>query len=303
MKIFEAYYDLKLRAGLKLYLLAEGRKISEIDRLYRQFGTYLSRIKGIPYFNVLLSCSTESEFQEKLDFLFNTLWKDHYEYKEMPKYFIRYLQYLHSAYALDPSINIEGLEMPDDFWCIPESDFTDYAKPYIKDGKLSIIANPLLIKKLLPYRQNWPLGCNEAVRVAKDFYHSLLPEMTDEDWKLKIEELLQPKKRSKAKATARNVLFSFPDASEKVLSGSDAMEFVINEIGIKRAMSLNVTHLKEKLVLREINKRYPSSYKALDNGLWLNMKGNTEDKVKTLRLLASLLRLPYVISITNKTPE
>ena len=303
MKIFEAYYNLSLRSGLKRYLLAEGRKISEIDRLYRQFGTYLSRIKGIHYYQVLLECDTETEFKEKLDHLFNSLWKDHFEYKEMPKYFLRYLHFLHSANALDPSLNIEGLEAPEDFRCIPESDFTEYAKPYIKDGKLTIIANPLLIKKLIPFRQTWPLEADEAVNVAKDFYRSMLPEMTDEDWKLKIEELLQPKTRSKAKATARYVKIVFPDSSEKIMSGTDAMEFVITDIGIRKAMSLNVMHMKENLVVRQINKRYPANYKSLEDGLWLNIKGRTEDKVKTLRLLTSLLRLPYTISLTNLTPE
>lgn len=302
MKILEAYYDLSIRSGMKRYLLAEGKKISEIDNLYRQFSTYLSRLKGITYYDTLLYCNDESEFRNKLNYLFDILWKGHMEYHEVPKYFIRYLHFLHSACALNPELKIDGIEIPEDATCVPETDFTDYAKPYLKNGKLMIIANPLLIKQLLPYRHNWPASKDEAINEAKKFYHSLLPKMNEEDWSQRIEELLQPKKTRKAKATARNVAFMFNDGSKRIMTGWDAMEFVVKDIGIQKCLTLNVSHKGDRLVIRMNQPNHTSSYKSLGNGLWLNTKGNTSDKVRTLRLVASVLRLPYQILLTNELP-
>lgn len=303
MRILEAYYDLTLRTGLKKYLLAEGKKLSEIDRLYRQFGTYLSRLKGIAFYQELLVCSSESAFRDKLDYLFGVLWEGHMEYVDMPVYFSRYLDYLHSASALDPTLEIDGLEPPADIWCIPGSSVTEYAEPYVNKGKLMIIANPLLIKKLLPFRDSWSLESDEALRIVKKFYGNLLPDMTDLDWKLRIEELLCPKKIRKAKATARNVEFTFKDASKKIMSGNQAMEFVIRDTGVNRFLTLNVKHKGDKIVTRSVDSRYETYYKQLEDGLWLNLKGSVAEKVKTMRLLTSLLKLPYSIMLTNETPD
>lgn len=303
MKIFEAYYDLKIRQGMKKYLLAEGKKPSEIDRLYLQFGLYLSRIKGIVYYNSLMDAKTESEFRDLIDILFNDKWSGHMQYEEMPGYFFRYLDYLHTASALDPKLHIEGLEMPDDIWCIPGSDVTDYAKPYVKDGKLAIIANPLLIKKLSKFLPLLPIGLDEAVSIAKNFYGVLLPNMTDSDWQKLILDLAAPKKARKEKATARNVKFDFKDGSCKVMGGNKAFEFALSEIGIEKCMSLNVFHKGEKIVTRQRDMRYETYYKPIREGLWLNLKGSVSDKVKTLRVLSSMLHMPWQASLTNELPE
>lgn len=303
MKIFEAYYDIKLRKGLKKYLLAEGRKLSEIDRLYLQFGTYLSRIKGIGFYGKLMEASSEAEFRELLRVLFEDKWSGHMQYDDMPGYFSRYLDYLHTASALDPDLQIEGLEMPDDIWCIPGSEVTDYARPYIKDGKLAIIANPLLVKRLKPYLAILPIGMESAVAEAKGFYGNLLPLMEDSDWERLIDDLAMPKKERKAKATARNVEFQMKDGTKRVMNGNQAMEYVADLIGYDRCLSLNVLHKGEKIVTRQRDMRYESYYKPVEDGLWLNLKGSVADKVKTLRMLASFCRLPFTVSLTNNLPD
>ncbi len=70
MKILEAYYDTRVRLMVKRYLMAEGRKLSEIDRLYRQFGTYLSRLKSVGFYTRLEECASETEFRNQLRVLF-----------------------------------------------------------------------------------------------------------------------------------------------------------------------------------------------------------------------------------------
>lgn len=300
MKILEAYYDIKIRKDMKRYMLAEGKKLSEIDKLYRQFGTYLSRLKFIAFYDTLLNSKSEIEFRENLDILFDKLWVNHMEYVDMPDYFRRYLSYLHSASALDPNLKIEGLQPPEDLFCIPGSDVTEYAKPYIKDGKLQIIANPLLIKILLPFRKDWPETADASVNRTKAFYGDLLPDMTDDDWKTLIEELLKPKSIRKAKATARNIEFKFPDGHKIVMGGNQAMEKAANDVGFAKLLTMNVLHKGDKIVTRHFDPRYENSYKNLGDGMWLNNKGTVNEKVKTIRVLTALCHLPYTVSLTNE---
>lgn len=305
MKILEAYYDPKIRNDLKRYLYAEGRKLSEIDKLYTQFGVYLSRLKGIPFYQTLMDSPTEDEFCRNLDLLFDHMWVNHMGYTDMPTYFRRYLSYLHSASALNPELRIEGLQPPEDIFCVPGSDVTDFAKPYIQNGKLKIIANPLLIKRLLPFKKDWPKGRDQAISMAKIFYGPLLPATTDADWSELISDLLAPKKQYKAKATARNVEISYPDGRKVVVGGTQAMEIVVNDIGISKLSSFPVLHKGERILTRTPNPRLLSSYKQLDGGYWLNQRGTVGDKVKTLRMLTSHFRLPYTVLLTNAelTPD
>lgn len=303
MKILEAYYNLKLRTGMKKYLLAENKSLSEIDRLYRQFGTYLSRLKGVKLYNDLLNCSSETDFRTMLKVIFKEKWAGHMQYEEMPTYFERYLDYLHSACALDPTLEIEGLEMPADLFCLPGSDVTEYAKPYVRDGKLSIIANPLLIKKLTPYIKIKNVDMQGAIETARSFYGSLLEDMTDKDWESLIEEIASPKKQRKAKATARNVEIIGEDGQKSILGGNKAMEHIVREVGPQKFLSMNVQHKGDRIVTRTPDPRYPTYYVKLDDGLWLNVKGSVAEKVKTLRLLTMLLHLPYTVTLTNELPE
>lgn len=171
------------------------------------------------------------------------------------------------------------------------------------DGKLTIIANPLLIKRLRPLLQTLPLGMAAAVEEARNFYGSLLTDMTDADWQGLINELASPQKERKAKATARNIEFVYKNGERKVMGGNQAIEYAVSEVGIDKCMTINVLHKGERLVVRQRDMRYETYYKPLAGGRWLNVKGSVADKVKTLRVLTSLLRLPFTVSLTNDLPE
>lgn len=300
MKILEAYYNTKVRSMVKRYLMAEGRKLSEVDRLYRQFGTYLSRLKSVGFYSRLAECGSEREFRELLRVLFEEKWVDHIRYTEMPAYFNRYLEYLHSACALDESLEVEGLEEPDEQSCTPREEVTGYARPYLRDGKLSIIANPLLIKRLRPLLGMLPMSMPEAVSVAGEFYGDLLPDMTGADWEALISELAAPLKPRSSKSTARFIEFRMADGSRKVLGGNDAFFYLVETAGVEALMRTTVTHKGDKVVTRNVDYHYENYYKPLPDGLWLNVKGSVTDKMKTLRVLASLLKLPYTVSLTNE---
>lgn len=302
MKILEAYYDTRVRLMVKRYLMAEGRKLSEIDRLYRQFGTYLSRLKSVGFYTRLEECASETEFRNQLRVLFEEKWAHHMRYAEMPGYFLRYLEYLHSACALDDSLVVDGLEPPSEECCLPGAEVTGYAKPYVHDGKLGIIANPLLIKRLKPYLTGLPGSMDQAVATARDFYGDLLPEMREDDWKALISDLAAPLKPRSAKSTARYIEFRFADGSRKVMGGNEAFFYLVETAGADVLMRSTVTHKGDKIVTRTVDYRYESSYKPLPGGLWLNVKGSVSDKMKTLRVLAALLHLPYSVSLTNETP-
>lgn len=302
MKIIEAYYDTALRNGMKRYLLAEGYSLTRIDKLYEQFGVYLSRLKHVIFYNQLHQCDDERSFTAKLDEIFYDKWSGHIQYEQMPLYFHRYLHYLHTAVAVNPTLVIDGLLPPDDSELTVEDEVTIYARPYLRDNKLTIIANPLLIKRVRPMMTAPEPRVAEAVAECRSFYGHLLSAMTDSDWEALLDDIWTTKRRRRTRAVARNVEVQYDDGTRMVLSGTAAMEMFADMIGHEELVRRNLKHIGAPLVLRNGLATPPSGFKALDNGYLVNSRGNASDKVRTLRMLCSVYQLDVVVQLTNDLP-
>lgn len=301
MKILDAYYDLRLREQLKRYLFAEGKSPGEIDRRYYEFCQYLSRIKHTILHTRLSLCTTEQDFTEMLDQIFNRNWKGHYEYLEMPVYFKRYLKFLHSAIALNPELQIEGIDNTSIDDLLPDKEVTEYALPYIRDGKLHIIANPLLISRLQPLLAKEE-DLMKAVEICRNFYAGLLPEMTDNDWIRLIKNLSNPQKRSSDPASCRYIAIVDSEGQRYIMSGNEAFEFLLEKTGPTALTRCNVLHAHEKIVVGAVPPRKKSSFRHIGNGLYLNLQGSAALKAKTLMVVTSALRLGWQIKLTNEMP-
>lgn len=296
MKIFDAYADIKIRRQYKKLLLAQGMSLTAADKIYTRMGTYISRMRGVGYDRMLTLCNNENEFIEKLDMIFKDKWKDHLGYAEIPEHFYSYLLFLHYMAALHTDISIDGL-LPDDD-DEPMYSPGDYESPFIKDGKLTLIINPLLIRNL---RSEKARGASQsAMNAVCRLFYPFLSAMTDEDWSKVTEESLDIKKVRSDKSLVRNIAVSLPDGERNVMEGNECFEKVIRLIGFQKLLDSTIKHMKHRLVVREIPKAYKLYFKETEDGLYINLMGSSTEKYKTLRVLDSIFRLNLYPELSNE---
>lgn len=298
MKIIDAYFDLDIRKGVKKYLLAQGMSIGKVDNTYKRFGVYLSRLKSVNFDKKLQNEDSLDSFLSSLRYIFEVQWVKNINYVEMPHFFYWYTDYLQTVVALDPSVFIEGLSLC--ISCQPLDSLSNFETPYISNNKLTIITNPKLIVQVSPILKNGNGTLDEAISIAKNFYGNLLPNMDDSDWGRLLMQLWPPKTKSTRKATTRNIEIKYPDGTSRVYNGNDAMFEVATIIGIQKLCSLKtIKHRGNDLVTRVVPAANILAYKELENGWYLNLLGNNEDKFKTIRLLNAICSLKLDISITT----
>jgi|GEM_PF-5885017 len=303
MTIIDAYYNLDIRKGYKTNLLAHGLSVTQTDRTYTRFGTYLSRLKSVGYHTRLSRITTEDSFLEALHEIFDVKWANHIEYTEIPYHFYAYPDYLRAAAAWDPTLKIEGLnpaEQPvNDFSLFDETPFlTRYEEPYIKDGKLLLIANPNVIKVVVKSMLGEG-GIEEAVNYLSYYYSTVLPEMELADYRALLAERRPKKKFSKEKGTLRLIEITDTEGNREVLGGVEAIEKVAAIIGEQTLMKSTIMLEREKLVLRFHTPPTTLQYKLLPSGNYLNIKGTTTDKYKVLLVLNATFRLGWNIRLVN----
>ena len=296
MKIFDAYCNLRLRRDYKQLLIAQGLTITGADKLYSRMGIYISRIRGVNYDAPLLKCETEEEFKETLDMIFNEKWKGHMGYAEVPEHFYRYLDYLHYVSARGIEV-IEGLDDEGDVESLNEPG--RYEKNYINEhGKLKIILNPVLVRRLRGVAEN--SNTVEALMdTCRSFYPFLDETMKDSNWKSLLEDFMVVSKPRKDKAQMRNISVCFPGESRQVLEGTDCFARVAQLIGYEKLLNSNIHHLGPKIVVRTVPQSYKLYFRDIGNGLYLNLKGTTTEKYKTLRLLDSFFKLGLNLELCN----
>lgn len=297
MKIIEAYFDLSIRKGVKKYLLAQGMSITQIDKTYNRFGVYLSRLKSVNYDKLLMQYSSLPTFLECLHEIFDVKWVNNINYIEMPKFFYWYAEYLQTIVAIDPSLYIEGINP-----CFKSNQLeqlTDFELLYRKQGKLTLIANPNLIVQIAPIlKGNGTL--NEAIDVAKKFYGKLLPRMNRNDWGNILMQVWPQEPKKTRKATTRNVEIKYADGTSRVFSGNDAMIEVASIIGLQKLLTLKtIKHRGKEILTRFVEPANELAYKEFEDGWFINLLGNNNDKIKTLRVLNAICSLNLEISITT----
>lgn len=299
MRIFEAYDDTSVRLHFKEYLEAEGMSMSLRERTYTRFGTYMSRIRGVLYDRMLLGAIDEADFKAKLEYIFYDKWKDHLGYPEMPDYFFRYLDFLHTISAAR-DIPIDGLS-PEDDCRITDGKLTRYEERFLTpDGKLRLLANPLLIRSLRN-SGNWRDPVNdEAVQLCADFYAGTPVSMTGDEWKASIEKWVRPQKKS-GKRGDLSISIKRENGETSVCNSYQAMEMIVQTAGMEKALTCNLRLNGQPIVTRRVPQGKEATFKDMGNGHFLNNMGAVIDRFKVMKVLVSMWRLPFEISLSKET--
>lgn len=299
MRIFEAYDDTSIRSLFKNYIEAEGVSMSRCEQIYTRFGTYMSRIRGVLYDRLLIEATDEADFRKKLQYIFHDKWKNHIGYQEMPEYFFKYLDFLHSLRATLDDIVIVGLSEDDD--CeISDGVLTHHEKRFVSsEGKLRILANPMLIRRL---KENglWQSPVSEkAILLCRDFYEGAPLSMTDDNWKSIIQSALKVN-IGKKKRSGITFEIKKADGEIKICNFMQVMEMIIEIAGIEKIAQCNLRLNGQPIIAKRRPMTRESSFKDMKNGYFINNMGTTMDKFKLIRVLISLFRLQMEVSLSKE---
>lgn len=276
-------------------IMAEGNSMTSTDKIYNQIGVYISRIRGVNYDKMLSECRTECELRSKFDFIFNEKWSGHIGYAHIPRHFYDYLDFLRYLRALEDRDEFEGLEDVEecDFLLAPGR----YEERFYRNGKLSILAHPVLIRRLRLLRDS--ASEEELVDECRRFY-PFAESMQDADWQNLLNSTFTMRKRHSNSTTLRNIAITLPDVGRKVYEGNKCFEIVARLIGFQTLLKCNIKHKGHRLLTRTVPASYKASFKDVGDGLFLNVAGTSTDKYKTLRILDSMYRIGINPEISNE---
>lgn len=201
MTIWEAYCDIKLRNIFKHeYLTAQGYTPSKAQDIMTKYKNYIDRFNGIPDIIEIRQIESVADMMEKLDFIFNNKWQNHIKdsYRILPDIFRQYGLFLKAentrqirTFIADVIPNVT--EIKDKNFGI-----TEYEKPYIKEGKLTIISNTNLIVLLKDCVNSNLLAASDCINVVHTFYNQSFPLMSDHDWQKLIKKLFDKDKKKES---------------------------------------------------------------------------------------------------------
>lgn len=291
MTIWEAYCDIKLRNIFKHeYLTAQGYTPSKAQDIMTKYKNYIDRFNGIPDIIEIRQIESVADMMEKLDFIFNNKWQNHIKdsYRILPDIFRQYGLFLKAentrqirTFIADVIPNVT--EIKDKNFGI-----TEYEKPYIKEGKLTIISNPNLIVLLKDCVNSNLLATSDCINVVHTFYNQSFPLMSDHDWQKLIEKLFDKDKKkesSKTGAKKTKIHLVMNSIVDVVVQSSVALNLVCNYIGKEKISKLKIELKGMSLVTRNVPFGKEKFYCPIEDGWFLNVIGDTKDKVKIIRFL------------------
>lgn len=280
MNIWEAYCESN---HYSVYFDIVRRQLGnkkQAENLKSQFQVYLQRIKETAFAQELSAINDRLEFKNKLEDIFTNSWAGHIKYKEMPYYFIKYLDFLTSREVIyNDFININekqqiinlGREVLDGI-------LTPYETECMKDGKLFALMNPHLLYHLRTSIIDNRVNPTVVAQICVNFYEDLLPKMTLEDYQNLVKKIWHYGGRVRAAGRNNYLQITFPDQSIQILSVSDGLKKIIEYYTFDRVRMLGIVVRERKLLLNYTPIADRDLYEEFGKNQFIEKTGNAKDK-------------------------
>lgn len=286
--IWKAYCDISWRAAYERLLKASGMSSIKSKRIMEKFGVYINRIKDCAVIDDLYTIQTREEFSAKLNWIFNTLWKYNIQenYADMYDHFMAYLKFLDSLQAIKGEFFNEEEEkrlniiMP----TIPLESLSEYELPYLKNGKLTILNNPVLLSWLRNSLKTGLVKTSVLPNLCKKFYGDLLPNMKPADYTKLIETIWTPEGKSRGVRRNNQITIVYPDGIEKVLGSLDTLKAVILYYGLDVVYSKRLAFRDHDLLVKTMQLE-KDKYDPIDNDYLVLKTGNLRDRYTMINLV------------------
>ena len=295
MTIWEAYCDIKLRNTYKHeYLAAQGMTPAKAQDIMTKFKTYIDRFNGIPDIVEIRAVESVEKMMAVLNHIFMYKWQNHIKdsYRMMPEVFTQYGRFLLSE-NIRRKEPIFSDEKSEGEMTVAESachELTEYEKPYLSpNGKLNIIANPVLIAKLKKRMNNDFMDEFALLETARNFYGEQFHYMTNLDWQKLLKALLtidRKKAVSRTGAKKTKIHLRIGDVVDTVTQPAIALGIVCNFVGKEKVADMRLKLKGEALLLKYLPMGKEKFFQPFDDGWFMNVGGDTKEKVKLIRMLA-----------------
>lgn len=253
-----------------------------------KFGVYINRIKDCAVIDDLYTIQTRKEFGLKLDWIFNTLWKDNIQdnYSDMFDHFMEYLKFLDSLQAIKGEFFNEEEEkklniiMP----TVPIIALTEYELSYLKNGKLTILSNPALLSWLRNSLKTGLVQMAVLPNLCKKFYGDLLPNMKPADYSKLIETIWTPGGINRGVRRNNQFTIIYPDSTEQTLGSLDTLKAVILYYGLDVVYSKRLSFRNHDLLAKTMQLE-KDKYEPIDSVYLVLKTGNLRDRYTMINLV------------------
>lgn len=273
---YNVYFDVLVEMGMRR---------EEAETLKHQFNVYIQRIKNCRFASDLKKCVTPETFKAKLKEIFTEKWENHLKYVDMPGHFENYLSFLGSIQAIhnDFISPEERRRLIDSNMDLPIESLTSYELDYMKDGKLVVLMNPMLLSYLKEYIEVDRLAPVKATSVCRAFYGDLLPEMESEDYVRLLEFWWNKSRVVKKGGKHTQFRICYPDGAEEICSTTDGMKKIVMYFGFEECLKMKIIVQNNPFLIKYVPKGSEKMYDEIEQGKYIILRGQTKDRLNVVR--------------------
>lgn len=326
--LFDSFCNANQLDGFRSFL--NRKQLSE-----RGVNTYVNAIAKLikedlfdRYKNVFLQYNCISDYSYAIEqFLIipeiselNNLWKC--VFSAALRHYIQFLVSCVDSIVTEPSatntiqiISVDTKEVEQSEDEAPEEDeIIDWETEFTNDqGKLTRIANPMLINELRPNLDTEYRAIPTALIIVENFYKERFPAMELKDWQKLFDQIdwsnpyYTPSDSNndveqEGKRKTHILRVTFPDGSiiqEKKVS--DTLFKVVEYAGADYVRSLNINTCGENMIVSEaeINPRYAQATKQVNDDLYVNTFSNTQTKYNVINKISKELDLDLQVDYVS----
>lgn len=295
MNIWETYYNSTYYNLYFNILKDKGMSSEAVDDLKSKYWIYIQRLKETIFNQELSAINNKEEFIEKLRDIFENKWQHHFKYPQIIPHFYSYIKCLDSLQCIHNDFINEEEKKRLTKIAYPES-LTEYETEYMVDGKLIALMNPSLLCILRKLIVEDGVDPKKVVINCKNFYIGLL-EMTNTEYKNIILKLWNQKSSTRSAGRRNLIKIQFPDKSEKLLNGLEAMKEIVLFYGFEDVERFKLQIRGENLLTRYIGLGQNAIYEEIEKNKYVLNKGTIKDKLNVMRTINRLRGNKLVIEL------
>ena len=331
-ELFDLFCNANQLDGFRSFL--NRKQLSE-----RSVNTYVNTIAKLikeglfdRYKNAFLQYNCISDYSNAIEkFLtipeileLNNLWEG--VFSAALRHYIQFLVSCVDSIVTEPSttntnqiITVDTKEIEQSEDEAPEEDeIIDWEDEFTNDqGKLTRIANPILIDELRPNLDTEYRAIPTALIIVENFYKERFPAMELKDWQKLFDQIdwsnpyytpsdSNNDEEQEGKRKTHILRVTFPNGSiiqEKKVS--DTLFKVVKYAGADYVRSLNINTCGENMIVSEseINPRYAKATKQIKDDLYVNTCSDTQTKYNVINKISKELDLDLqvdFVSVDNK---
>jgi hypothetical protein len=298
ISLWEILCENPWRGGYRRILLAKGYKTKEIADIFERFSIIINWLKN-PAYKRLQEIDSKEEFKIDLKKIFDGFKEG--QYKDMLEHFLGYIDIIDTLEAIHGEFyTVEEREKICKTIDPSAKELTHYETDFLEDGKLTALMYPPLLYLIGLKIRRKEIKMSQAKMICYLYYKDLLPAMTSNDASKLVDKIWDANGRIIIGSKNKRLVITFPDGTQTVTKGMDAVREAIKFYGpdaiFKRKVTTGIKGKGNLLILVAKNMVIPQQDKYVDyDNKYLILK--TVGDYRNLLKLLNFINLPGKLHI------